>query len=416
MKIIVVGLGYVGLPLAVRLSEAYEVTGYDINTKRVSSLKIGKDYTGEIEYETLRQCKHLKFTSVFHEIKNFDTYIITVPTPVDKIKKPDLQPLENACDTVGKAMRKGSLVIIESTVYPGVTENICLPILVKSSGLKQHIDFSIAYSPERINPGDKVHSVDKITKVVAGDSLETTKKVSEIYKAVIGAGVYEASSIQVAEAAKAIENTQRDINIAFVNEVAMICKNLNISVHDVLEAAGSKWNFLPFKPGLVGGHCIGVDPYYLAHISQKMGHEPQMILAGRRINDSMPSYIANNIAKNLSKGSRILQLGLSFKENVSDIRNSKAAELAGILNSMGFLVEVEDPLVDKNEAAKEYDIEIITPKGKYDCIIGAVSHDVYTKMSSKKLTSMLIEGGILADIKGIWRKLAISPSFKRWVF
>lgn len=418
-KIVVIGLGYVGLPLAVALARHFPTTGFDVSAPRIAELKAGHDRTGEVEAEKLRTTK-LALTGSAADIAGQDVYIVTVPTPVDANNEPDLGAVRAASATVGKAMRKGAVVVFESTVYPGVTEDVCGPALEAASGLKCGADFFLGYSPERINPGDKTHTVDRITKVVAGQTPQVTAQLARIYGAVTSGGVFQAASIKVAEAAKVIENAQRDINIAFVNEVTMIFEKLGISVYDVLEAARTKWNFLPFAPGLVGGHCIGVDPFYLARAAIDAGHHPEIILAGRRINDGMGPWLAERIHAELAKqgkgAGRVLVLGLTFKENVPDLRNSKVVDLIARLRALGHTVSVHDACADAAEARHEYG-ETLLPSlddaAGYDALVGAVPHAEYAAMGAARLGEMLVPGGLVADIKGMWRGLD-APALKVW--
>jgi len=392
-EIVVIGLGYVGLPLAVKLSANFRVIGYDISQHRIRELKENIDSTKEITKSELKKAKKLLYTSDKALISEKYIYIVTVPTPVKNNNSPDLSLLKNACKLVGKNINKKAIIIFESTVYPGVTEKICAPIIAKESKYNLNEDFYLGYSPERINPGDTKHSLDKIIKVVSGSNDKITKTIGKIYSKIIKAGIFYAKSIEVAETAKAIENAQRDINIAFVNEISLLCQKLNISVYDVLETARTKWNFLPFQPGLVGGHCIGVDPYYLAYIAKKLGSSADVILSGRRLNDNMTSIIFKKIEKQVSLKSRILQIGISFKENVPDIRNSKAAELAKQFITKKYKIDIYDPVVNSLEVNHTFGIKLSKLRGKYDHIIIAVSHKFllkdninilqYTKNSTK---------------------------------
>ncbi len=414
-KIAVIGLGYVGLPLAQLLATKYGVIGFDINDKRISELKKGNDHTLEVEEEMLnvvlsptpKMKKGLFCTNNVDHIKECHFYIITVPTPVDKANKPVLTALLNASKTVGAALNKGAIVIYESTVYPGATEEECVPVLEKASGLGYNQDFFVGYSPERINPGDKKHTIDKILKVTSGSTLETAKKVDSLYSSVITAGTYLAPSIKVAEAAKVIENSQRDINIAFVNELAKIFGLMNIDTHEVLKAAGTKWNFLPFTPGLVGGHCIGVDPYYLAQKAQAYGYHPEVILAGRRMNDSMGQYVSAEliklmVTKNIKiKGAHILVMGITFKENCPDVRNTKVVDVIENLKSFSTKVSVYDPWAAPKEVAEEYGFTSLQelPGGEtYDAIVLTVAHSEFKSISYDKL---LKSTSVLYDVKGI---------------
>ena len=407
-KIAVIGLGYVGLPLAHAFSKKYKVVGFDIAQWRIDELRSGIDRTLELDESQVKEAinQGMEFTNKLEDIADCNVYIVTVPTPIDKSKKPDLTPLLKATESIGKVLKKGDIVIYESTVYPGATEEDCVPILEKVSGLKFNQDFFCGYSPERINPGDKEHTVTKILKVTSGSTPETAKKVDELYKSIITAGTHLAPSIKVAEAAKVIENTQRDINIAFVNELAVIFNKLGIDTSAVLEAAGTKWNFLKFRPGLVGGHCIGVDPYYLTHKAQEIGHNPEIILAGRRLNDNMGIYVANQVIKLMIKKhikieeSKVLVLGITFKENCPDIRNSRVIDVINELKDFGCAVDVSDPWADEEEVKKEYNIEIIQHSKlniqNYDSVVLAVAHDEYKKMDIKPTDSRVV-----FDIKSI---------------
>lgn len=413
-KIAVIGLGYVGLPLARLFATKYPVVGFDINHERVHELLQGEDRTLEVDEDLLRSVIKKKSdmitglfcTSELDAIKDCDFYIVTVPTPVDKTNKPDLTAVQMASETVGKVLKKGAIVIYESTVYPGVTEDICVPILEKCSGLQFNSDFFVGYSPERINPGDKEHTVDKILKVTSGSTPEIGKQVDELYASVITAGTYLAPSIKVAEAAKAIENSQRDINIAFVNELAKIFNLIGIDTHEVLKAASTKWNFLPFTPGLVGGHCIGVDPYYLAQKAQQHGYHPEIILAGRRINDSMGTYIASQVVKLMLqkdirvKDSKILVLGITFKENCPDVRNTRVSDVIQQLETYGAKVAVYDPKANRIEVQSEFDLELLReiPETLFDAVVVAVAHTDFLDLNLRK---MLQNNGILYDVKGV---------------
>ena len=407
-KIAVIGLGYVGLPLAAEFGRKREVLGFDINQKRIEELSKGYDRTLEVESEELKEAKHLSFSSNFQDLADAEIYIVTVPTPVNEYKQPDLTPLKMASATVGKTLKKGNIVIYESTVYPGCTEEDCVPILEKESGLKYNVDFFCGYSPERINPGDKEHRLPTIKKVTSGSTPEIAEEVDQLYKEVITAGTHKAASIKVAEAAKVIENSQRDLNIAFVNELALIFDKMNIDTADVLEAAGTKWNFLPFKPGLVGGHCIGVDPYYLTHKAEALGYHPQVILAGRRINDNMGAYVASSVVKLMAqkgsviKGSKALVLGITFKENCPDIRNSKVIDVIHELESYGIDVDTFDPQADKEEVQHEYNVDLVDkPSNDYSAIILAVSHNEFKDFN---LSNHLNSNGVTYDIKGFFGK------------
>ena len=413
-RIAVIGLGYVGLPLARLFATKFPVCGFDISERRIKELQEGTDATLEVENEILKKVlvnspseeKGLYCSSNIEDIKDCNYYIITVPTPVDKNNRPDLTPLFKSSETVGKVLKKGDIVIYESTVYPGVTEEECVPVLERSSNLKFNEDFYVGYSPERINPGDKEHTVDKILKVTAGSTPEIGKKVDALYAEVITAGTHLAPTIKVAEAAKVIENSQRDINIAFVNELAKIFNMMNIDTQDVLEAAGTKWNFLPFKPGLVGGHCIGVDPYYLAQKAQEIGYHPEIILAGRRLNDSMGQYVSSEVVKLMLrndlkvKGSKVLVLGITFKENCPDVRNTKVVDVVKHLKEYGIDVTIYDPLANPGEVAHEYNLETCRelPHERYDAIILTVAHKEFLDLDYDSLKST---NGVVYDVKGV---------------
>lgn len=408
-KIAVIGLGYVGLPLAVEFGKTRPTVGFDINKKRITELRDKYDRTQETTSEELKQAVHLQYSEALMDIQDCQIYIVTVPTPIDKNKRPDLTPLIKASETVGKVLKKGDIVIYESTVYPGATEEDCVPVMEKLSGLKYNTDFYCGYSPERINPGDKVHTVTKILKVTSGSTPEIAEEVDQLYKSIIVAGTYKASSIRVAEAAKVIENSQRDINIAFVNELAVIFQRMGIDTNEVLEAAGTKWNFLPFKPGLVGGHCIGVDPYYLTHKAQELGYNPEIILAGRRLNDNMGIVVANQVIKLMIKKGHVIEkspvliLGITFKENCPDIRNSRVIDVINELQSFGCKIDVYDPWADKEEVKEEYGIDILTSEDelankKYHAITVAVAHDLFKTLELDKLKS---EKAVIFDIKAI---------------
>ena len=419
IKIGIIGLGYVGLPLASLFATKYSVIGFDINENRISELNAGFDATREIDESLLKSVMiydnsnniGLFCTNNIDDLKTCNHYIVTVPTPVDKDNKADLTPLYRASETVGKVLKKGDIVIYESTVYPGVTEDECVPILEKISGLKFNIDFFAGYSPERINPGDKAHTVDKILKVTAGSTPEIGIKVNDLYKSVITAGTHLAPSIKVAEAAKVIENSQRDINIAFINELAKIFNLLEIDTQDVLEAAGTKWNFLPFKPGLVGGHCIGVDPYYLAQKAQEMGYNPEIILAGRRLNDSMAAYVGTQVIKLMIKkniivkNANILILGITFKENCPDVRNTKVVDLIKELKKYETNITIFDPWADVNQVKREYDLVATNnlPTTKFDVIIHAVAHKEFLNLDYNNLKNT---NAVIYDIKGVLGEIA----------
>lgn len=415
-RLAVIGLGYVGLPLAVALARHFPTIGFDIKSERVAELRAGIDRTFEVNEAELR-ASALSVTDDPATLTDAEVFIVTVPTPIFADSKPDLGPLLSACRTVGRAMRKGAIIVFESTVYPGVTEDICGPALAEHSGLVAGEDFFLGYSPERINPGDHTHRVDAIIKVVAGQNKRVTDILAEIYGAMTVGGVHRARSIQVAEAAKVIENAQRDINIAFINEVTMICQRLGLSVHDVLDTAGTKWNFLPFRPGLVGGHCIGVDPFYLAECATRLGHHPEIILAGRKINDQMSDFIAARLDENLrGQPASILLLGLTFKENVPDLRNSKVVDLIAALRRRGHRVAVHDPVADPEEAAREYGIALLPQLDgtRYDAVVGAVPHQAFTGFKAEDLEKLLHPGGLVADIKGQWRQLKLAEGLVRW--
>jgi len=405
--IAVIGLGYVGLPLAVEFGRNRKVIGFDINQARVTELKKGIDKTLEISQKELKDAVNLCFTSNLEDIQKCKIFIVTVPTPINKNKQPNLSPLKDASDAIGSILKKGDLVIYESTVYPGATEEVCVPILENVSGLFFNKDFYCGYSPERINPGDKEHRITTIKKVTSGSTPEIATKVDELYQEIITNGTFKASSIKVAEAAKVIENTQRDVNIALINELALIFNKLDIDTESVLEAAGTKWNFLPFRPGLVGGHCIGVDPYYLTHKAIEVGYNPEVILAGRTINDNMSFFIADQVTKLMTKkdirinGSNILMMGLAFKENCPDIRNTKVADLIEELNNFNCNVDVYDPWVDKLEAMHQYNIELInTPvNAKYDAIVIAVAHDRFKDYSPNEIKDFGKDNHVIYDIK-----------------
>jgi UDP-N-acetyl-D-glucosamine/UDP-N-acetyl-D-galactosamine dehydrogenase len=412
-NIVVIGLGYVGLPLAVEFGKKRPVTGFDVNATRVAELKAGRDSTLEVDAHELASATHLTFTSSLDDIRGAAFYIVAVPTPIDRASRPDLDLIRRASETVGKTMAKGATVIFESTVFPGCTREICVPILEQVSGLKFNIDFFAGYSPERINPGDKEHRLPTITKVTSGSTPEAADKVDALYAGIITAGTYKASSIEVAEAAKVIENTQRDLNIALMNELSLIFHRLGIDTHEVLAAAGTKWNFLPFRPGLVGGHCIGVDPYYLTHRAQEAGYHPEVILAGRRINDSMAGYVADRVIRLMLKrghavlGSRVLVLGLAFKENCPDLRNSKVIDMVHGFTDIGLTVDVHDPWADRAEARHEYGLDLIEREpaaGSYDAVVLAVSHREYVAMGAARLRSFGKPGTVFFDVKGAFRK------------
>ena len=420
----VVGLGYVGLPLAVEFGKKFETIGFDLSESKIASYKNHIDPTGEISSEDLKAATRLSVSTDPATLARADFIIIAVPTPVDAAHIPDFSPLVGSSTTVGKHMKKGAIVVYESTVYPGATEEVCIPLLEKHSGMKWKQDFHVGYSPERVNPGDKERTITKIVKVVSGDDGPTSEAVAELYASVITAGVHRASSIKVAEAAKVIENTQRDLNIALMNELALIFDRLGIDTLEVLQAAGTKWNFLPFRPGLVGGHCIGVDPYYLTHKADMLGYHPQVILAGRRINDGMAAYVAQQTIKGMInngcavKGAKVIVLGLTFKEDCSDLRNSKVADLVKELRAFGCDVAVHDPIAESAEAEHEYGISLThwdQLPSDADAIVAAVSHKEYKAMSLAGLTSNLRKGGVFTDVKSAYDQAAIKAAgFSLW--
>ena len=419
----VVGLGYVGLPLAVEFGRKYKTIGYDLSAEKVESYRRFCDPTGEVSTEALKAATHLSVSTDPASLKEADFIIIAVPTPVDEAHIPDFSPLVGSSTTVGKHMKKGAIVVYESTVYPGATEEVCIPILEKHSGMKWMRDFHVGYSPERVNPGDREHTITKILKVVSGDDADTLEKVAALYSSVITAGVHKASSLKVAEAAKVIENTQRDLNIALMNELSLIFHKLGIDTLEVLKAAGTKWNFLPFRPGLVGGHCIGVDPYYLTHKADMLGYHPQVILAGRRINDGMGAYVAQETVKAMIqngvqvKGARVNVLGLTFKENCPDLRNSKVVDVIRELQSFGCVVSVHDPLGEPREAEYEYGVNL-TPWEKLpqcDAIVAAVAHKQYLDMGFAQLTAKLGKGGVFTDVKSAYDPATVTGAgFTLW--
>lgn len=403
-RIGITGLGYVGLPLAVEFGKVTDVVGFDINKERIEELKKGHDRTREVDDHELKSATKLTYSYDLNDLKSVNYFIVTVPTPVDEYRKPDLRPLQSASKTVGAVIKKGDIVIYESTVYPGCTEEDCIPIVEQVSGLKYNVDFFGGYSPERINPGDKLHRVTTIKKVTSGSTPEIAEKVDQLYRKIITAGTHKASSIRVAEAAKVIENAQRDINIAFVNELALIFDKMGIDTHEVLEAAGTKWNFLPFKPGLVGGHCIGVDPYYLTYKAESLGYHPEVILAGRRINDNMGAHIAGNVIKLMAKnqlpvyGSEILVLGIAFKENCPDIRNSKVVDVIKELKSYGTNVDIFDPWADAEEVQHEYGFQLMTKLSKkYHAIVLAVGHEEFKSLDWNVVKQ---DNTVIYDVKG----------------
>lgn len=414
IKIAVIGLGYVGLPLAVEFGKQHSVVGFDINANRIVSLKAGTDHTLEVSDEELRQATHLNFSSDIQALEYCNFFIVTVPTPIDEYKQPDLTPLISASKAIGALLKRNDIVVYESTVYPGATEEVCIPVLEKTSGLIFNQDFYAGYSPERINPGDKEHRVTNILKVTAGSTPEVADFVDEVYNLIITAGTHKAPSIKVAEAAKVIENTQRDVNIALINELAVIFNKMNIDTEAVLTAAGTKWNFLPFRPGLVGGHCIGVDPYYLTHKAQAIGYNPEIILAGRRLNDSMGEYVVTQLVKTMIKkriqveGAKVLILGLSFKENCPDVRNTKVIDIVHELQEYNIAVNVLDPWVNVSEAEHEYGITPISQAdvlpNDYDGIILAVAHQQFTEMGIEKIRALGKAEHVLYDLKYVFTK------------
>lgn len=411
----VVGLGYVGLPLAVEFGKKHRTIGYDLSTSKIENYKKFTDPTGEISTNELRAAIHLTVTTDPAELSQADHIVIAVPTPVDIAHQPDFRPLVGASEAVGKHMKHGAIITYESTVYPGATEEVCIPILEKHSGMKWKKDFHVGFSPERINPGDKEHTLTSILKVVSGDDADTLEKIAQLYETIITAGVYRASSIMVAEAAKVIENTQRDLNIALMNELALLFDKIGIDTLEVLQAAGTKWNFLPFRPGLVGGHCIGVDPYYLTHKAEMIGYIPQVILAGRRINDSMAKFVAEQTVKHIIKagfhvkGAKVNVLGLTFKENCPDLRNSKVADVIHELQSYGIDVHVHDPVADSKEARHEYGLELATWENlpRAEAVVAAVSHREYLSRPLSDYLSKVAENGCFIDVKSNYDQAAL---------
>jgi UDP-N-acetyl-D-galactosamine dehydrogenase len=409
-RIAVVGLGYVGLPLAVEFGKRYETLGFDVKPERIAQLRAGRDTTLEVTREELKSAAQLSFTTELADLKRCRVFIVTVPTPIDEYKRPDLTPLMRASESVGKVLRRGSIVVYESTVYPGCTEEVCVPILERESGLKFNQDFFAGYSPERINPGDKQHRLTTIRKVTAGSTPEVAEFVDKLYASIVKAGTHRASSIRVAEAAKVIENTQRDVNIALINELALIFNRLNIDTEEVLAAAGSKWNFLPFKPGLVGGHCIGVDPYYLTHKAQEIGYHPEMILAGRRLNDNMALYVAAQIMQRMAakrihvKGARVLVLGVTFKENCPDVRNSKVVDVIRELAKHGARVDLHDPWADAAEVRHEYGLKLTRElkRRHYDVAVLAVAHRQFRELGARGVRRLCRRPHVLYDVKHLF--------------
>ncbi|WP_337911641.1 Vi polysaccharide biosynthesis UDP-N-acetylglucosamine C-6 dehydrogenase TviB [Vibrio cholerae] len=406
-RIAIIGLGYVGLPLAVEFGKKYSVVGFDINQARLAELSKGHDSTLEVDDKELAEAKHLSYSSSLDDLKACNVFIVTVPTPINEHKQPDLTPLIKASETIGKVLKHGDIIIYESTVYPGATEEDCVPVLERVSGLTFNKDFFCGYSPERINPGDKEHRVTTILKVTSGSTPEVAETIDQLYRSIITAGTHKASSIKVAEAAKVIENTQRDVNIGLINELALIFNKLNIDTEEVLKAAGTKWNFLPFRPGLVGGHCIGVDPYYLTHKAQSVGYHPEIILAGRRLNDGMGAYVASQLVKAMLKkrihveGSRVLVLGLTFKENCPDLRNTKVVDIIAELQDYGVSVDCYDPWINTAEAQHEYGIAPVSEpaSGAYDGIVLAVAHKEFAAMGAEKIRTLGKPAHVLYDLK-----------------
>lgn len=405
----IIGLGYVGLPLAVEFGKQYSTLGFDVNNARLAELQQGHDSTLEVDDNELAEAKHLSYSSSLDDLKACNVFIVTVPTPINEHKQPDLTPLIKASETIGKVLKQGDIVIYESTVYPGATEEDCVPVLERVSGLRFNQDFFCGYSPERINPGDKEHRVTTILKVTSGSTPEVAETVDQLYRSIITAGTYKASSIKVAEAAKVIENTQRDVNIGLINELALIFNKLGIDTEEVLKAAGTKWNFLPFRPGLVGGHCIGVDPYYLTHKAQSVGYHPEIILAGRRLNDGMGAYVASQLVKAMLKkrihveGSRVLVMGLTFKENCPDLRNTKVVDIISELQDYGVQVDCYDPWINPREAEHEYGITPIgqPQAGEYDAVIMAVAHRQFAQMGVEQIRDMCKPAHVVYDLKYI---------------
>lgn len=416
----VVGLGYVGLPLAIEFGKHFDTIGFDVSKAKVARLQQHNDVTGEVERGDFDLAKKLKITDDPKQLGQADVIVVAVPTPIDSARLPDFTPLVSASEIVGANMKRGATVVYESTVYPGATEEVCIPVLEKNSGMKWKKDFNVGYSPERINPGDKQHRLPTIVKVVSGDNPETLEKLAKLYETVITAGVHRASSIKVAEAAKVIENTQRDLNIALMNELAIVFERLGIDTLEVLKAAGSKWNFLPFRPGLVGGHCIGVDPYYLTHKAQMVGYHPEVILAGRRINDGMGQFIAEQTVKMLARqglhtaGQTVIVLGLTFKEDVPDLRNSKVIDVVRELEAYGINVVIHDPIADKEEAHEEYGVNLVDwdKLPKANAIVAAVSHKAYQQQGLPALLDKLVDKGVFIDVKSAWDPAEIEKAGK----
>jgi UDP-N-acetyl-D-galactosamine dehydrogenase len=414
-RLAVIGLGYVGLPLAVAFGRVRKTLGFDINPERIAALREAHDHTREIAAAEIRAAAKLEFSSSPEELATCEIFVVAVPTPIDAQKRPDLRLLEAASLSVGKAIRRGAIAIFESTVFPGATEDVCVPIIERASGLQHNVDFYTGYSPERINPGDKQHRLENIVKVTAGSTEEAAQFVDELYREIVHAGTHRAPSIRVAEMAKVIENTQRDLNIALINEVALICHRLGIDSSEVLEAAGTKWNFLPFRPGLVGGHCIGVDPYYLTHKAQAIGYEPEVILSGRRINDGMAGQVAQRVVALLERrqipvsGARVLVLGLAFKENCPDLRNSRVIDVVTALDRYGATVDVYDPCVNADEARSEYGVQLLTelPQHHYDAAILAVAHAPFVALGAVGIRALVKPAGVVFDVKQVLPKAAV---------
>lgn len=413
LNIAVIGLGYVGLPLAVEFGKKIKTVGFDVNAKRVAELQQGQDHTLEVSAEELKLATQLSYSTDLEQIKACNFFIVTVPTPIDHVNRPDLTPLQKASETIGKVLKKGDIVVYESTVYPGATEEVCIPVLEKVSGLKFNVDFYAGYSPERINPGDKVNTLTKIKKITSGSTPEIANMVDDVYASIITAGTHKASSIKVAEAAKVIENTQRDLNIALINELSIIFERIGIDTLDVLEAAGSKWNFLPFRPGLVGGHCIGVDPYYLTHKAEEVGYHPQVILAGRRINDDMARYTAQHTVKLMLQNgidvprAKVGVLGITFKENCPDIRNSKIVDMVNEFKQWGVDVIVSDPWADSQEVIDEYGIQLldISELNQVDALVVAVGHNEFRELTAQQLKNLVrSDKPVLADVKSLFNR------------
>jgi UDP-N-acetyl-D-galactosamine dehydrogenase len=414
-KLAIIGLGYVGLPLAVEFGKRYDTLGFDIDAARIAALREGRDSTLEVEPAELAASPRLRFSDDVASLRECNVYVVTVPTPIDAAKRPDLSPLVRASETLARVLERGDVVVYESTVYPGCTEEVCVPLLERGSGLVFNRDFFVGYSPERINPGDRQHRLTTIRKVTSGSTPEAADLIDRLYASIIGAGTHRASSIRVAEAAKVIENTQRDLNIALVNELAVLFGKLGIDTLEVLEAAGTKWNFLPFRPGLVGGHCIGVDPYYLTHKAQEVGHHPEVILAGRRINDSMGEHVAGEVIRLMARhrinpvGARVLVLGLTFKENCPDLRNTRVVDIVRLLRDYHVEVDVHDPWADAAEARHEYGLDpVAAPQaGRYDAVVIAVAHRQFALLGAAGIRALVRDGGVVYDIKGVLPRAAV---------